>query len=129
MSKNNTAVVDNTSDTEVVTEVTPTEVPVPVYPNATPAADRTPDESVTDLEFVFDFQGGSPYKLIMSANRAFKAMGITKELATQMGYAYTKQGSIDGIKREGAHPTKGVTFTREVGLAWFARYVSKNLSK
>jgi hypothetical protein len=135
---NNTTVVDTTpdelSELEVPTEVTETttEAPatVPVYPNATPASDRTEDETdVPDLAEFFDFKdGGSPYAIITSANRAFKALGIEKVLPTQMGYAYAKNGAIDGVKRTGPNPTKGVKFDRKTALAWFTNYVTKNLS-
>jgi len=85
-------------------------------------------EATLDLAEHFDFQdGGSPYKLIKSANRLFKAIGWAKELPTQMGYAYTKSGAIDGTKREGPNPTKGVTFSRETGLKWVAEYIKNNL--
>jgi hypothetical protein len=136
--ENEVDVVELDSDTEVTTEVDEaqpvTEVLSPEMTDdevveLVAAHEAQATEAEVNLAEVFDFQdGGSPYKLITSANRAFKAMGINKVLATQMGYAYAKNGTIDGIKRVGPNPTKNVKFSRETGLKWFTQYVTKNFS-
>jgi hypothetical protein len=95
---------------------------------ATGEVETTEDEQqVLDLSDLFDFQdGGSPYGLIISANKVFKALGWDKQLPTQYGYSATKTGAVDGEK----HPTTaGVTFTRAQGLAWVTKYVIKNAPK
>ena len=127
MSRNQTATAPTAEVQDAPVQASENHTEPVAYPNATPQSERKGAEATLDLSDVFDFQdGGSPYALIKSVNRTLKTLGSEKELPTQMGYAYTKNGAIDGVK----HPkTTGVRFSRKQGLEWAAKYISKQLAK